>query len=376
MAKEQFGHLNVDRSGQSENILQLEEQTRVQILEPAVETWLQHGIKSQKDGDNSFRSVPCPQDSTCPLCAKGRKHFPISKRYAVNVWDYKAEAIKILIGGKSIFVQGFERDAKVGFDITKYDYMINKTGKGLNTEYDVVRLEMQDRPEVEPSDLHDLSSLSEPLEPEKVFELLDEFGIEYDELEVPEFTFKEACEYKMPFGKYKDWKVGELVTEDADYASYICSVKQEAGDIADPTYVALNTVLEGELSDEGWSEVEEEEEDEEEVEEEHRCPVCKDFVAKTATGLKVHMNAKHGDAKKVEKKGKKQQGKKAEKKQEQQEEVDRDLIVSEIKRVFLEDDRFNDFSKISKTIQEINPKAEGLNDLSDQELVQLRETVA
>lgn len=236
------------------NVLSLKEANRIRILEPGAVKWRQHFVQSATDPEQG-RSVICPKgadgrdDLPCPLCMKpvgtdGKQRFPVSRRFATNVWDYESGSVKVLIAGPQVFEE-FDAAAAVGLDPTQADYLIHKVGKGISTSYKVVRGDSSPLPsQITPDMMHDLAKYDTPTSVERIFEILEEMGIDYDSLEMPSFTLDEAEAFVMPYGKHKGMTVEQLVANDLDYSKYMHRVKADQGSLGDPVFIALHTVLE------------------------------------------------------------------------------------------------------------------------------------
>lgn len=237
------------------NILSLKEANRIRLLDPAGPVkWRQHFIPDTNDDDKG-RSVVCPKGpdgrdaSPCPLCMKpvdqeGKQRFAISRRYAANVWDYDSNGVKILIAGPQVFEE-FDAAAAVGLNPTEADYLIHKMGKGIQTSYKVVRGNSEPLAvQITPDMLLDRSKYDTPDSPERIFEVLEQMGWDYDALEMPTFTLDKAESYVMPYGKHKGMTIEQLCAMDVDYVLYLHGAKKSQGQYGDPVFVAMQTVLE------------------------------------------------------------------------------------------------------------------------------------
>lgn len=237
------------------NILSLKEANRIRLIDPAGPVkWRQHFITDANDDDKG-RSVVCPKGpdgrdaSPCPLCMKpvdqeGKQRFPISRRFAANVWDYESNSVKVLIAGPQVFEE-FDAAAAVGLNPTEADYLIHKMGKGITTSYKVVRGNSEPLSvQITPDMLHDRSKYDTPDSPERIFEVLEQMGWDYDALEMPSFTLDEAESFVMPYGKHKGLTIEQLAAVDVDYMLYIHGSKKSQGSYGDPVFVAMQTVLE------------------------------------------------------------------------------------------------------------------------------------
>ncbi len=237
------------------NILSLKEANRIRLVDPAGPVkWRQHFITDTNDDDKG-RSVVCPKGpdgrdaSPCPLCMKpvgadGKQRFAISRRFAANVWDYETKTVKVLIAGPQVFGE-FDAAAALGLNPTEADYLIHKMGKGITTSYKVVRgnsapLEVQITPDM----LHDRSKYDTPDSTQRIFELLEQMGWDYDALEMPSFTLEAAESFVMPYGKHKGMTIEQLCAMDVDYVLYLHGTKKSQGSYGDPVFVAMQTVLE------------------------------------------------------------------------------------------------------------------------------------
>lgn len=413
MSKSAFNDLRKTNSGGGgdANIVTLGDSTKVRILEPAAEQWLQHDVEGEDDtGTPVFRSVVCSQGPECPLCAKGRKNFPIKRRYAVNVLT--DGEVKILMGGKAIFVDGFGRDAEAGFDIMDYDFLIKKKGQGRSTAYDVVRLDRTPRPEVDGSKVHDLSRYSDPITPEKVFEILDSVNIDYDSLEIPSVTREEATAMVMPFGKHKGTPLPDMISEDMSYVNWFMSVREAEGDLANELYIAFRALLgltdQGTVVErEGFHEVEAPTAAETpatptaDIDTPSNLIVCPvpgcTFKARTPSGFTLHMKSKHPDYKadaaaepEPEEPSAAAPAPVAPQESAVVQETPpvvapepapapaaaaaptRDELIQSIKNIFMTDtDRFGDFTSIAAAIGAVKKGTTVLKDLNDAELNKL-----
>lgn len=242
--------------GGDPNVLDLKDATRIRLLEPSSVKWRQHSIDGKNfDGvdDDKFRSCVCPKGADgrgpdpCPLCmkpsdAEGNQRFNISRRFATNVWDYASESVKVLIGGPQVF-QPFDEAAKVGIDPTQSDWIIHKTGSGQQTKYKMTRDNPSPGPQVEPGQLHDLDKYGEPMSAQKIFEVLEDLGIDYDSLETPSFTVEQAEAFVLPFGKHKGETVEQVYHSDKSWLEFIHDAKLSDGNTGDSVFLAINTVL-------------------------------------------------------------------------------------------------------------------------------------
>jgi hypothetical protein len=239
------------------NILKLTDQNRVRLLEPRGRKWRQHTISGENfEGvdDNAFATIVCPRGAdgsanvSCPLCMKpekasGGQQFPVSIRYAANVWDYESNSVKVLLGGKQIFEE-FAAVAKMGFDPTATDFVIFKMGENRQTSYKVVRGDTSPMPDIKPEDLHDLDKYETPHTVERIFEVLTDNGIDYDALEIPSYTISEAEAFQMPYGKHKGMTLGQMYENEPDYMEYLHGTKGSQGQYGDAVFIAMQTILE------------------------------------------------------------------------------------------------------------------------------------
>lgn len=233
------------------NILKLEDTTRVRPLDNLVAEWRQHGIRDPRDPEK-FTSVVCPGPRSCPLDRKPvdpdkpeneNQRFPVSRRFACNVWDYGSQSVKVLVSGPQVF-DAFKEAAQNGIDVTGSDWVINRDGKGRQTSYKVTRMDASAGPQVSPDMLLDVAKYEAPDSPERIFDALEKFGIEYDSLKVPTYTEEEALAYVLPFSQHKGLTIDQLVKTDQQFAEWLHGAKLEQGMLGDPVFVALQKVLE------------------------------------------------------------------------------------------------------------------------------------
>lgn len=85
--------------------------------------------------DGGKRKIVCP-GAGCPICAKGSRP---KSRYECKVLDRRDGAVKMMDVGNSVIsqIQAYAKDPDWG-DPTKYDIKIERTGKGIDTRYNVM----------------------------------------------------------------------------------------------------------------------------------------------------------------------------------------------------------------------------------------------
>lgn len=268
MPQTAWGKATLNQGGGGDaNVMKLGEQNRIRLLDAeGPRKWRQHSIDGEvlheifpEVDASTFRSVTCPRGpdgnaaATCPLDMKPsyidddgkvQQLFPVSIRYAANVWDYESGSVKVLIGGKQIF-SDFDAAAAMGFDPTASDFMIFKLGKDRQTSYKVVRGNSDPLPkELKPEDLHDLDKYETPMPADKVFELLGELGVDYDAIPLPEFTLDEALQFVMPYTKKaKGLTMEQLAATDLDFMKWLYGEKRSQGQYGDAVFQAMHTVL-------------------------------------------------------------------------------------------------------------------------------------
>jgi hypothetical protein len=264
VAQKSWGSATANSGGGSTdpNVMKLGDQNRIRLLDAGgPRKWRQHGIDGELfDGvdDDTFRSVTCPRgadgtgNAPCPLCMKPTRQaengsfdqqFPISIRYAANVYDYESGEVKVLIAGKQVFAE-FDATAQVGFDPTATDFIIFKMGKDRQTSYKVVRGEAGPLPkEIKPEDLHDLDKYENPTDANRIFEVLAEVGIDYDALPLPQFTLEQANQFVMPYTKHKGMTLEQLAAVDLDFMKWLYGTKREQGQYGDAVFQAMHEVL-------------------------------------------------------------------------------------------------------------------------------------
>ena len=240
--------------GGDPHVLQLKEHNRIRIVDAAPRVWRTHTVHGL---DGKPRFIVCPKgaggtgSSDCPLCMKPvqmtedgqiRQQFPISRRFATNVFDYDSGAVKVMIGGPQIF-KAIDAVAQAGLDPLQSDFHITKSGTGVNTNYAVVRGGTDPLPvTIDPSDLHELDKYDTAPSVEHIFKTLEEAGIDYDALQVPDIPFDSAEAMPMPYGKYKGTPIGELWRMDSDYMHYLYGVKRSEN-VMDSVMLAMHSVL-------------------------------------------------------------------------------------------------------------------------------------
>lgn len=238
--------------GGDPNALKLEDRTKIRLIDlNDARQWRQHWVDDQNDKDKG-QSVVCIGAGKCPLCAKnadpkGNQRFRVSRRFATNVYDYGSKSVKVLLGGPMIFDEFAEAD-DIGIDPLSSDWVILKTGTGTKTKYKLKRDDaapFTDMPLDQLRDkAHDLSKYDTELSPEKIFEIIEKLGWDYDSLEGPSFTMEEALNFKIPFGKVKGHTVEQALRADPDWCEWFHDQKISDGEIQNPIFVALHLVME------------------------------------------------------------------------------------------------------------------------------------
>jgi hypothetical protein len=268
VAQKAWGSATANSGGSSDPaILKLGDQNRIRLLDAGgPRKWRQHAIDGEKlrvlfpsIDENLYRGVTCPRgadgigNAPCPLDMKPtyqdpekgtfEQLFPISIRYAANVYDYESGEVKVLIAGKQVFAE-FDATAQVGFDPTATDFIIFKMGKDRQTSYKVVRGEAGPLPkEIKPEDLHDLDKYENPTDANRIFEVLAEVGIDYDALPLPQFTLEQANQFVMPYTKHKGMTLEQLAAVDLDFMKWLYGTKREQGQYGDAVFQAMHEVL-------------------------------------------------------------------------------------------------------------------------------------
>lgn len=249
------------KSGGDPNVLSLKDQTKIRLVDSSgagAIAWRQHTIK-HADDENQVEFVVCPGPKVCPLCRKptstiedkdgkreAKQNFPVSKRFATNVWDYGSNTVKVLIAGPQVFSE-FEAAKAVSIDPTSCDWIVHKMGKGITTKYKMVRDNAKPFPftdQITPEDMHDLDKYGSDMSSEKIFELLEKAGIDYDAIETQTFTLEEALQFVLPYGKCKGMTVEQTLAQDPDYCEWMRDTKMKDELYFDPIFLVLQTAME------------------------------------------------------------------------------------------------------------------------------------
>lgn len=133
--------------------------TRVRFL-TEIEDWVQFREHYSVDG----KSFPCTKDrSTCPGCTdENEKVSRSTNRYAVNAILVKNGQVYAFKMGKSLVDRLSMRSERNGGTIVNRDYVIIRSGDGLETDYDV---EQEDKSPVNLKEYKDqLVNIEEVLE--------------------------------------------------------------------------------------------------------------------------------------------------------------------------------------------------------------------
>jgi hypothetical protein len=245
MSPTSYGNLGESKGGDP-NIMKLEATNKVRPLDNMVAEYRQHTIEDPNDPEK-ITMVVCPGPRSCPLCRKpadpkGEPYWPVSRRFAACVWDYSTNSIKVLIAGPQVFDE-FKTAAKLGIDPSSCDWTIVKEGARKQTKYQVVRHNAEPGPPVTPEQLLDIAKYEAPDSAERIFEILEQYGIDYDMLPIPEFTLDEALAFVMPYTKHKGLTVEKVLEVDPDFAVWMHGAKLEQGQLGDPVFIAFQTAM-------------------------------------------------------------------------------------------------------------------------------------
>lgn len=245
MSPTSYGNLGESKGGDP-NIMKLEATNKVRPLDNLVAEYRQHTIEDPNDPEK-ITMVVCPGPRSCPLCRKpadpkGESYWPMSRRFAACVWDYSTNAVKVLIAGPQVFDE-FKVAAKLGIEPSSCDWTIVKEGARKQTKYQVVRHNAEPGPPVTPEQLLDIAKYEAPDSAERIFEILEQYGIDYDLLPIPEFTLDEALAFVMPYTKHKGLTVEKVLEIDPDFAAWMHGAKLEQGQLGDPIFIAFQTAM-------------------------------------------------------------------------------------------------------------------------------------
>lgn len=194
-----------------------------------------HKITQVVDGKEVFRSIPATENLDDDYISKNTNRWPAEPVFAMRVKAYLegGPEIKVLQGGKQIFKQIKKLFEEYG-DVNTYDLTISRTGEGKETEYFVSaapRAKENDldiealRAEVAEDESLDWVNLYPTFTPEQQQKALTDagFDVTYDPaLKLMDSMDVDAAKkIVVPFGKYKDKTLGEIMVIDSGYLKFI-----------------------------------------------------------------------------------------------------------------------------------------------------------
>lgn len=232
--------------GGASDLIKIEDKKKVRLLlhhtnGGPVANWI-YAISTPAD---DYRTWVAPDKNTSEdFFALNRSIFSLKPIFSAYAYDYDEQCIKILESGNMIW-ESIKDLYEAGKDLGNRDLLIRKKGSGRTTEYSVVDCDPTPAPAgIDTMQLPDLYGRYVPATKEQVLADLAVLGFTNPEdIFVPRpLAYAVAKDVKIPFGKYKDKTMGQLVNLDTKYIDFL-AMKIDRLDIKESARVVANQLL-------------------------------------------------------------------------------------------------------------------------------------
>lgn len=232
--------------GGASDLIKIEDKKRVRLLlhhtnGGPVANWI-YSISTPADG---YKTWIAPDKHTSEdFFAVNRSIFSLKPIFSAFAYDYDEQCIKILESGNMIW-EAIKDLYEAGKDLGNRDLLIRKKGSGRQTEYSVVDCDPTPAPTgIETMELPDLYGRYIPSTKEQVMADLIALGFpQPEQIFTPApMSYEVAKDFKVPFGKYKDKTVAEVVKLDSRYIDFLAT-KVDRLDVKEATRVVANQIL-------------------------------------------------------------------------------------------------------------------------------------
>ena len=228
------------------DLIKIEDKKRVRLLLQhtnggPVANWI-YSISTPADGYKTW--VAPDKNTTVDFFASNRSVFSLKPIFSAFAYDYDEQAIKILESGNMIW-EAIKDLYEAGKDLGNRDLLIRKKGSGRMTEYSVVDCDPTPAPVgIENMPLPDLYGRYVASTKEQVLADLMALGFtQPEQIFTPmPMPYEVAKDFKVPFGKYKDKTVAEVVKLDSRYIDFLAT-KVDRLDVKEATRVVANQIL-------------------------------------------------------------------------------------------------------------------------------------
>lgn len=232
--------------GGASDLIKIEDKKRVRLLlhhtnGGPVANWI-YSISTPADG---YKTWIAPDKHTSEdFFAINRSIFSLKPIFSAFAYDYDEQCIKILESGNMIW-EAIKDLYEAGKDLGNRDLLIRKKGSGRQTEYSVVDCDPTPAPAgIETMELPDLYGRYIPSTKEQVMADLIALGFtQPEQIFTPApMSYEVAKDFKVPFGKYKDKTVAEVVKLDSRYIDFLAT-KIDRLDVKEAVRVVANQIL-------------------------------------------------------------------------------------------------------------------------------------
>lgn len=232
--------------GGTSDLIKIEDKKRVRLLlhhtnGGPVANWI-YSISTPADGYKTW--VAPDKNKGEDFFACNRSVFSLKPIFSAYAYDYDEQAIKILESGNMIW-EAIKDLYEAGKDLGNRDLLIRKKGSGRQTEYSVVDCDPTPAPAgIDTMELPDLYGRYVSATKEQVMTDLMALGFTNptEIFTAQPLSYEVAKDVKVPFGKYKDKTIGQLVSLDARYLDFLAT-KIDRLDIKEASRVVANQVL-------------------------------------------------------------------------------------------------------------------------------------
>lgn len=236
------GQTQKDSKGSSSQLIKIEDKKRVRLLLPEtgpVSHW-SYSVSTPADGYRTWISPAKEED----FFGANRSIFRLRPVHAGLAYDYDEKEIKILEAGNQIW-EGIKLLVDAGKDVNARDIMIMKKGSGRNTEYAVTDCDPTPAPAgIDSLERPDMDARYQAPTFESVIEDLRALGFTNptEIFETTPLAYEVATQTKVPFGKFKDKTLKDVVSLDSTYITFLAT-KIDREDIKECARVVSNTIM-------------------------------------------------------------------------------------------------------------------------------------
>lgn len=244
MAWADVGQSTNNSSSGASDLIKIEDKKRIRLLLPdsgPVSNWI-YSVSTPADGYRTW--VSPDKEAGEDFFAVNRNIFNLKPVHAGHAYDYEESRIKILEAGNQIW-EGIKILIDAGKDLNNRDIIIIKTGTGRSTEYKVTDCDPTPAPAgLDTMERPDIMSRYQAPTYEVVIEDLRMLGFTQPEqiFALKPLDYQTALQTKIPFGKWKNKTMQEVVSLDSQYITFLAT-KIDRLDIKECARVISNTIM-------------------------------------------------------------------------------------------------------------------------------------